>query len=961
MSSVGLGKLTYFVGADISGVKQGHRETTRYLHKTSRQLNHNQRDWQTWSIRSVAATVAITMAVGKLSRMATDYADSFQSITNKLKITTDSTQELTDATSELFAMANQNRTSVEATVDLYSKLYRSTKELGFSKQKLMGITDTISKAFIVGGATSREMEGAIRQLGQAIASGTLRGEEFNSVSEQAPVIMEAVKAATGETAGSLRKLAAEGAITTEVLITSLEAYKAKIEGDYAKTQATFSQKMAVARNQAIEFVGANQSIKDAVSKAGDVILWFSENIDTMINLGKIAVGIYGGQLVAAMARSVAGKIKAVQATQAKVLADTKEQMGIMKIKAAQVAQLMTEAQVLKAKQASIRAAIAEAGSTSRALVLKRNLTAVNTQLATTEHALAVATNKYALTANVATGATAKLTAATRLATTAVKGLWAAMGGWPGVIITAITSLAMFHDWEDQVEKKTRIMNQALKEARDSFKNLSTEEQNRQMAQTTKLLTDVENKLKVNRSQVTALQQAYDKQLASGKQLTEGQKAAWNSLMKAQSKLLTQQRTIQKAAKNRYGEGWQESYTKATLAQINLRQNAQLASADKVLTAIKESLMSEMEAENNRYQKSLTKATEAYDAQIAVAKQRGQDTTALEAEKLKTLLDMEADHEVKKKEIRDNAAANEQRRQDEIDREKEKKAKILKSVEDRFKSKAVLEQEAYAAERQRYIDAAGGMNALTEEQKQTLQDMEAEHQLKMAEIKAQGEGQGYLDKLRERFMTEQEILQEKYETEMAMLAAHLAAKGEITAEDQELIRQMALAHQKGLTDIDEKQAKKRADIAKKEALEKIRTYQAVATGMLNLAEAFGSKSKKQQKRIRRAQVAIDTAAGISRAFAENDFYTALGISATIVANAKKQLDAINNERMGGAVSTPSTSTTSVANNLNQQQNQPDRTINISMQGNSLFSADQVRELIGMINEQVGDGVTINTGG
>lgn len=111
----------------------------------------------------------------------------------------------------------------------------------------------------------------------------------------------------------------------------------------------------------------------------------------------------------------------------------------------------------------------------------------------------------------------------------------------------------------------------------------------------------------------------------------------------------------------------------------------------------------------------------------------------------------------------------------------------------------------------------------------------------------------------------------------------------------------------VTEIARDGAAQRAQIEQQEAVSKINTYQGYANTALSLASAFGSKSEKENKKRRKTAVVIDTAAGISRAFAENNFYTALGISALIAANGLSQISAINSAGGSSSPSAPSGST------------------------------------------------------
>jgi len=184
-----------------------------------------------------------------------DYGEQYTNLQNKIRTVLDPTQNLTDVTRNLLEVSNESRTSLESTTTLYTRLKRSTEDLGLSNQELFNLTETINKSFAVSGATAEEAAAAITQLSQGLASGALRGDEFNSVSEQAPIILEAVAAATGKSRGELRDLAAEGKITSEVLIKSLQAYSGVIETDFSRAQVTVGQASEKLSNNLLVLVG----------------------------------------------------------------------------------------------------------------------------------------------------------------------------------------------------------------------------------------------------------------------------------------------------------------------------------------------------------------------------------------------------------------------------------------------------------------------------------------------------------------------------------------------------------------------------------------------------------------------------------------------------------------------------------------------------------------------------------
>lgn len=224
-----------------------------------------------FSMNKLAAAIAGVISIQKL----TQYADAWTKVQNQLKQTTTTQEGLNRATEEMVRIALSTRTSLEETTNLYSRFRLSISESELSTERLVGVIETINKSLAISGATAQESAGALRQLSQAIASGVLRGEEFNSIAEQAPAILAAVSAATGKNAGELRKLAAEGALTSKVLIDSLEAYGDTVDRQFAKATPTIQQGFEVLRTGAIVAVG---EIDKAIGAS-------SSFAQTLVNIG----------------------------------------------------------------------------------------------------------------------------------------------------------------------------------------------------------------------------------------------------------------------------------------------------------------------------------------------------------------------------------------------------------------------------------------------------------------------------------------------------------------------------------------------------------------------------------------------------------------------------------------------------------------------------------------------------
>ena len=164
------------------------------------------------------------------------------------------------------------------------------------------------------------MDGAIRQLSQGLQSGALRGDEFNSVAEQAPGILDAVAASLKMGRGELREFAATGGITSAVLVKAIQDYAKVIETDFGKAQRTYAQSIQEARNNALEFVGSSNLVIKSTSAAGDAVVALSKNLDLIAAAAGVVATVITARMVAAIASSTVALIASTQQTIAYELA-----------------------------------------------------------------------------------------------------------------------------------------------------------------------------------------------------------------------------------------------------------------------------------------------------------------------------------------------------------------------------------------------------------------------------------------------------------------------------------------------------------------------------------------------------------------------------------------------------------------------------------------------------------------
>ena len=185
-----------------------------------------------------AGAAAATLGIGLKSVI--DASKELQNIENGLRLIAGSTEELNGTMALLRDLAVQNRTAFAATADLYTKLSISTAELGMSQQDVIALTTRLSQALAVAGADAVTTSSVIRQFGQAMASGTVRGDEFNSIVEGLGPALAIMAKESGITVGELRNMSQEGELTASAFAEILLNSNA-LEESFGKLSATTDQ------------------------------------------------------------------------------------------------------------------------------------------------------------------------------------------------------------------------------------------------------------------------------------------------------------------------------------------------------------------------------------------------------------------------------------------------------------------------------------------------------------------------------------------------------------------------------------------------------------------------------------------------------------------------------------------------------------------------------------------------
>lgn len=228
--------------------------TTRKIESRFTRMNRNIE-----AATSGAAAGFLKAFVGvQALRGAQNLIDASVRIGNSLKVAGLEGDELTRVYDRLFASAQKNVAPLETLVTLYGRASLVQKELGVSQEELLGFTDKVALALRVSGQSAEASKGALLQLGQALSTGTVRAEEYNSLQEGAVPILRAVAAGLKEAGGSvgaLTNLVKSGQVSSQAFFRAFEAGSYILDEKVAGAELTVSQAFTRLQNVLIDTAG----------------------------------------------------------------------------------------------------------------------------------------------------------------------------------------------------------------------------------------------------------------------------------------------------------------------------------------------------------------------------------------------------------------------------------------------------------------------------------------------------------------------------------------------------------------------------------------------------------------------------------------------------------------------------------------------------------------------------------
>ncbi|WP_180113362.1 tape measure protein [Acinetobacter sp. YH12073] len=377
----------------------------RELENIDRNGTHASRSMDSVSVatRQLAGHMAGLLTVGA----AVAKMDAYTGMQNRLKLVTESQEQLNLAMSDTFVIAQKSYQSWDSVIQVYQRFSDNAKTLKIDMAKTAELTETVSKAVAISGASTQAAEAALTQFGQALASGTLRGEELNSILEQTPALAKAIAQGMGITVGQLRSVAAEGKITGEVLVDALAKSKESVDELFAKTDVTIGQSLQLLSNEVTKFTGEAGKASGAATTLASGIQVLANNLDAIAGVAMVGGAALLTKTILAQTVAIRGTISATLERRAADTAALQSQIQLAAVevqRTRQVAALaLTEINLARQELNSATTRQARAAATMRLtqaeiahnIAIKQSTAAVVTQTAA-ENALNASRSRGAM-------------------------------------------------------------------------------------------------------------------------------------------------------------------------------------------------------------------------------------------------------------------------------------------------------------------------------------------------------------------------------------------------------------------------------------------------------------------------------------------------------------------------------------------------------------------------------------
>lgn len=286
------------------------------IERRARKLNSNLNGIAVRTAQSFIAPLAgIGAALG--TQQIAAYADEWTEAGNKIRAAATSVGVQARSLDQLKEGANDARAELSSYVDLYARLIRSASGVAKSEQEIADATNIVAKAFKAGGASASEQASGILQLGQALGSGVLQGDELRSLRENAPILAQAIATEFGVTIAQLKDLGAEGELVSSRVFRAIINAQGQIEAQFKQTNMTIRDALTEVNNEFVAYVGNADESAGASARLVAALQTLADNFegvaDTVVTFAGILIGALTGRALVGVVAGLGNAVVALGA------------------------------------------------------------------------------------------------------------------------------------------------------------------------------------------------------------------------------------------------------------------------------------------------------------------------------------------------------------------------------------------------------------------------------------------------------------------------------------------------------------------------------------------------------------------------------------------------------------------------------------------------------------------------
>lgn len=221
-------------------------------------------------------------ATADFAKSVLDTADAMQSINSQVRQVVSSETEYLAVQRQLLDVANNTRASLESTGRLYVSTSRALKDYGYTQQEILKFTEATNNAMTIGGVGAQQRSAALLQLSQALGSGVLQGDEFKSIAEAAPILLDTIAEYMGKSRAEIKKLGSEGKLTADVIFKAISGASEKFGEQAAKMPMTMGNALQIFRNNWQSMISKLLNDSGAMSGIAAIIKLIADNLTLVV-------------------------------------------------------------------------------------------------------------------------------------------------------------------------------------------------------------------------------------------------------------------------------------------------------------------------------------------------------------------------------------------------------------------------------------------------------------------------------------------------------------------------------------------------------------------------------------------------------------------------------------------------------------------------------------------------------